>query len=198
MYNSQEIDKNSYINIPSTSEENKKNNSHFNKAFSNSNKCSLRKSLKEIKLTSKNPLQIQEKEFSYTTLQQLCINQIKKTNSFQQNLSNKEDLQIEESLSLNKKLKKNQQFERKLEKLRRAYYRKQKQNLSISDCESSDTLSINSLDMYIQNKEKKSKTSNLKEALLGRRARKFAFWFIVAFLAGLTIKDVYNLVINIK
>lgn len=50
--------------------------------------------------------------------------------------------------------------------------------------------------MYIKNSQNESKMSSLKEALMGKRARKLAFWFIVAFLAALTIKDVYNLVMS--
>ncbi|KAK6753235.1 hypothetical protein RB195_012683 [Necator americanus] len=42
----------------------------------------------------------------------------------------------------------------------------------------------------------KSKISSCKEAMFGERARKWAFIFIVAFLACLTIKDVVDLVIE--
>jgi hypothetical protein len=35
---------------------------------------------------------------------------------------------------------------------------------------------------------------NLKGIFCGKRMKEWAFWFIVAFLAGLTIKDLYNLV----
>lgn len=38
------------------------------------------------------------------------------------------------------------------------------------------------------------KPSSWKDALFGRRARKYAFIFIVAFLAVLTVKDVFDLV----
>lgn len=38
------------------------------------------------------------------------------------------------------------------------------------------------------------KNITCREAFAGRRVRKWAFWFIVAFLAALTIKDVIELV----
>uniref|UniRef100_A0A1I7XKV3 PDZ domain-containing protein n=1 Tax=Heterorhabditis bacteriophora TaxID=37862 RepID=A0A1I7XKV3_HETBA len=41
--------------------------------------------------------------------------------------------------------------------------------------------------------EKSKKPNSCKEALFGKRARKWAFFFIVAFLAALTIKDVVDL-----
>lgn len=40
------------------------------------------------------------------------------------------------------------------------------------------------------------KPHSWKDALFGRRARKYAFVFIVAFLAVLTVKDVFDLVSN--
>lgn len=45
--------------------------------------------------------------------------------------------------------------------------------------------------MYSKNKDKIS----CKDILFSKRMRKWAFWFIVAFLAALTIKDVISLVI---
>ncbi|KAK6021283.1 hypothetical protein OSTOST_13044, partial [Ostertagia ostertagi] len=44
--------------------------------------------------------------------------------------------------------------------------------------------------------EKRSKINSCREAMFGERARKWAFFFIVAFLACLTIKDVVDLVIE--
>ncbi|VDL65706.1 unnamed protein product [Nippostrongylus brasiliensis] len=41
--------------------------------------------------------------------------------------------------------------------------------------------------------EKKTKINSCREAMFGERARKWAFIFIVAFLACLTIKDVVDL-----
>ncbi|EPB75392.1 Amiloride-sensitive sodium channel [Ancylostoma ceylanicum] len=45
-------------------------------------------------------------------------------------------------------------------------------------------------------REKKGKINSCREAMFGERARKWAFIFIVAFLACLTIKDVVDLVIE--
>ncbi|KHJ90211.1 hypothetical protein OESDEN_09949 [Oesophagostomum dentatum] len=45
-------------------------------------------------------------------------------------------------------------------------------------------------------REKKNKINSCREAMFGERARKWAFIFIVAFLAALTIKDVADLVIE--
>ncbi|XGW01769.1 hypothetical protein V3C99_014123 [Haemonchus contortus] len=44
--------------------------------------------------------------------------------------------------------------------------------------------------------EKKTKINSCREAMFGERARKWAFFFIVAFLACLTIKDVVDLVME--
>lgn len=48
--------------------------------------------------------------------------------------------------------------------------------------------------MYLKNEHQGENKLSLKEVLLGKRARKLAFWFIVAFLAVLTVKDVISLV----
>lgn len=104
--------------------------SYFNKGFLNSNNSSLKESSSRnlSKSLYLNNRDIQDKEYPYNTLQVLnnSINLAHKANSFHQEQdSTGKDFNLVENS--NKQLKKDQQFEKKLEKLRRAYKRRKRQ-----------------------------------------------------------------------
>ncbi|KAI1720540.1 amiloride-sensitive sodium channel domain-containing protein [Ditylenchus destructor] len=81
--------------------------------------------------------------------------------------------------------------DKKLTKLRRAYNRRKRKLNSLSNS-SSDS---DSSEMAYPSNDENEKRS-CKDAFFGKQMRKWGFWFIVAFLAALTIKDVIALFIE--
>uniref|UniRef100_A0A915D2X1 Uncharacterized protein n=1 Tax=Ditylenchus dipsaci TaxID=166011 RepID=A0A915D2X1_9BILA len=85
-----------------------------------------------------------------------------------------------------------QQQDKKLAKLRLAYSKRQKKLKKQLDS------SFDSVDSMAYPSNDEDQKLSCKEVCFGKRAKKWAFWFIVAFLAALTVKDVIALVNKLK